>query len=70
MPDIDPLAFAIAYALSHKTSGATRKAVRSLPDDELDRAAQIVTDHLRSSGWRHEPIPIATGDQFPGGMPR
>ncbi|HWI28877.1 MAG TPA: hypothetical protein VN668_18010 [Stellaceae bacterium] len=69
MPDIDPLSFAIAYALTHKTGGALKRAVRSLPDDDLDRAAQIVADHLRSSGWRHVPVAIATGDQFPGASP-
>jgi len=69
LPDIDPLAFAVAYALTHKAGGMLKKAIRSLPDDELDRTAQIVADHLRESGWRHVPVPIATGDQFPGASP-
>jgi len=66
MSDIDPLAFAVAYVLTHKTGGALKKTIRSSPDAELDRAAQVVADHLRASGWRHEPIPVATADQFPG----
>lgn len=46
MTDIDPLAFQISFALTHKTGGETKKLIRSLPDIELGRLAQVVADHL------------------------
>ncbi len=55
MPELDPLAFAITFALAHKTDGATRKFIRSLSDADLDRLGEVVAQHVRMSGWRHEP---------------
>jgi hypothetical protein len=67
VPDIDPLAFAIAFALTHKTGGATKKLLRSLSENELDYVARKVAEHLRLCGWRQRPPdPPARGDQFPG----
>lgn len=67
MPDFDSLAFDIAFALTQKTGGQTKKLIRSLPDGDVDRLAQIVADHLRLCRWRRlPPEPLATGDQFPG----
>lgn len=67
MPDDDHLSFNIAFALMQKTSGATKKALRSLPEGELDRLADIIAAELRLCGWRRlPPTPLARADQFPG----
>lgn len=55
MPDVDPLAFAIAFALTQKIGGATKKLIRSPPDDALDRLAATVAEHLRLCRWRQLP---------------
>ena len=66
MPDIDPLAFDIAFALTHKTGGETKKLIRSLRDPALDYLARVVAEHLRLCGWRQlPPDPPARGDQYP-----
>jgi hypothetical protein len=37
MPDIDPLAFGIRFALTHETIGReARKLIRSLTEDQLE----------------------------------
>jgi hypothetical protein len=61
MPDIDPLAFDIAFALTQKTGGATKKLIRSLSEKELDYLAATVAEHLRLCRWRQlPPDPPAT----------
>lgn len=66
MPDVDSLAFNIRFALTHKTGGATKKLIRSLPEDDLERLAQIVADHLRRCRWRQlPPEPPMTSAQYP-----
>jgi hypothetical protein len=66
MPDIDSLAFDIAFALTHKTGGNVRKLLRSLSESELDYVAREVAEHLRLCGWRQRPpAPPATSDQYP-----
>jgi hypothetical protein len=68
MPDIDPLAFGIRFALTHETIGReARKFIRSLTEPQLERPCNQVAKHLRLSGWQQRPpTPLATGDQFPG----
>jgi hypothetical protein len=67
MPDIDPLAFGIRFALTHETIGReARKAIRSLTEHQLEHLCQQVAKHLRLCGWQQRPPnPPATGDQFP-----
>ena len=67
MPDIDPLAFGIRFALTHETIGReARKIIRSLSEPQLEHLCDQVAKHLRLSGWQQRPPnPPATGDQFP-----
>lgn len=66
MPDFNSLVFDVAFAMTHKTGGATKKLIRSLPDGELDYVARKVAEHLRLCGWRQlPPDPPARSDQFP-----
>jgi hypothetical protein len=69
MPDIDPLAFGIRFALTHETVGReAKKLIRSLSERDLEHLSMQVAKHLRLCGWRQiPPTPLATGDQFPGG---
>jgi hypothetical protein len=68
MPDIDPLAFGIRFALTHETIGReARKLIRSLTEPQLEHLCSQVAKHLRLSGWQQRPPKsLATGDQFPG----
>jgi hypothetical protein len=72
MPDIDPLAFGIRFALTHETVGReARKLIRSLTEHQLEHLCNQVAKHLRLSGWQHRPPnPLATGDQYPPGQSR
>jgi hypothetical protein len=67
MPDIDPLAFGIRFALTHETIGReARKLIRSLAEPQLEHLSNQVAKHLRLSGWQQQPPNApATGDQFP-----
>jgi hypothetical protein len=67
MPDIDPLAFGIRFALTHQTIGReAKKLIRSLTEHQLEHLCSQVAKHLRLSGWQQRPPnPPATGDQFP-----
>jgi hypothetical protein len=67
MPDIDPLAFGIRFALTHETIGReARKLIRSLTEPQLEHLCNQVAKHLRLSGWQQRPPkPPATNDQFP-----
>jgi hypothetical protein len=67
MPDIDPLAFGIRFALTHETIGReARKLIGSLTEHQLEHPWNQVAKHLRLSGWQQRPPnPPATGDQFP-----
>ena len=67
MPDVDPLAFDIRFALTHKLIGRNaRKLIRSMPEDALELLCREVADHLRQCRWRQlPPEPRATGDQSP-----
>ena len=67
MPDVDPLAFDIRFAVTHKPIGReARKLIRSLPENELEHLCAIVAEHLRACRWRQlPPEPRATGDQSP-----
>jgi hypothetical protein len=68
MPDADHLAFNIAFALTHKTGGATKKLLRSLSENELDYVAQKVAEHLRLCGWRQLPADaVGPSAQWPRG---
>lgn len=66
MPHIDPLAFDIVLALTHKAGGRTKMLIRSLSQRELDFLAATVAEHRRLCRWR--PLPPdapAWGDQYP-----
>ena len=67
MPDIDPLAFGIRFALTHETIGReARKLIRSLTEHQIEHLCNHVAKHLRLCGWQQRPAnPLATGDQFP-----
>jgi hypothetical protein len=53
MPDIDPLAFGIRFALTHETVGReARKLIRSLTEHQLEHLCNQVAKHLRLSGWQ------------------
>jgi hypothetical protein len=69
MPDIDPLAFDIAFALKHHpVSTNTRKFVCSLTDAELDYLCRVIAEHLRRCRWAQlPPEPMATTEQYPRG---
>ena len=69
MPDVDPLAFDIRFALTHKSIGReARKLIRSLPDDALELLCQGVAEHLRLCRWQQlPPEPRATGDSVAEG---
>jgi hypothetical protein len=70
MPDIDPLAFGIRFALTQETIGReARKLIPSLTDHQLEHLCMQVAKHLRLSGWQQRPPnPPATADQFPSGQ--
>jgi hypothetical protein len=56
MPDVDTLALDIRYALIRGTIGqAARKAVRSLPEEDVDFLCKAIADHLRRCRWRQLP---------------
>jgi hypothetical protein len=67
MPDVDPLAFAIRFALSHKPIGRDAKMlIRSLSEHEFEVLCHQVAQHLRQCRWRQLPPGLpATSDQFP-----
>jgi hypothetical protein len=67
MPDIDPLAFGIRFALTHETIGReARKLIRSLSEPQLEHLCNQVAKHLRLSGWQQRPPkPPGTTDQYP-----
>ena len=67
MPDIDPLAFGIRFALTDETIGReARKLIRSLTEHQLEHLCNQIAKHVRLSGWQQRPPnPSATGDQFP-----
>jgi hypothetical protein len=67
MPDIDPLALAVCFALTHKPIGReSKKLIRSLSEHALDLICHQVAEHLRLCRWRQlPPDPPAKGDQFP-----
>jgi hypothetical protein len=68
VPDIDPLAFGIRFALTHEPIGReARKLIRSLTEQQLEHLCNQVAKHLRKGGWQQRQAnPLATGDQFPG----
>lgn len=67
MPDNDPLAFGIRFALTHETIGReARKLIRSLTEHQLEHPCDQVAKDLRLRGWQERPPNSpATGDQFP-----
>jgi hypothetical protein len=67
MPDIDPLAFGIRFALAHEMIGReARELIRSLTEPQLEHLCDQVARHLRLSGWQQRPPNrLATGDQYP-----
>jgi hypothetical protein len=69
MPDIEPLAVGIRFALTHETIGReAKKLIRSLTEHQLVHLCNQVAKHLRLSGWRQLPSnPLAMGDQSPVG---
>ena len=61
MPEIDPLAFDIRFALIHKVKDPDlKKLIRSLGEQQLERLCGKVADHLRLANWRPGP-PVPSG---------
>ena len=67
MPDIDPLAFGIRFALTQETIGReARKLIRSLTEPQLEHLCQQVAKHLRLCGWQQRPpMPLRYGRSVP-----
>jgi hypothetical protein len=50
------LAQAVSYALKLKIVNRTaRKAIRALPDDQIESMADNIAEHLLLCGWQHAP---------------
>jgi hypothetical protein len=50
------LARSIRFALKHKVvRGATKKAIRGLPEHDLAAMADDIAEHLVLCGWKHAP---------------